>query len=200
MKITIDNLCQAVQTNEIDIVKLVAKRIRNVCQKGTNGKTAIELAYDMSNPEIKHLLSKRAFSFILRETASEQDKMEKLRQNLDNKTKEIYNLMVKSSIQTGGVSSGLMMPEKVPIVMLAAELQLMDIIKWLVEKGANPNSLLKSGIIFYLIINLLLAYKIYFHIFLNTIIITPAHFVRKIVDYRSPAKCMSLLSKQIVWF
>ncbi|GJQ65236.1 hypothetical protein Trydic_g7366 [Trypoxylus dichotomus] len=145
LAVTVDNLCDAVVTGNITVVKPVAKSVRGIYLRNKFGKTAIEIARQNNFPNIEHFLAKKTLFTILRENTPEYIKMQVLREHLDNQNTKLYNESVMQLSNEKSTSNQDSQYQRMYAVILAAKEQHMDIVKWLVKKGADPNTALESG-------------------------------------------------------
>lgn len=144
LQVTVDNLCEAIQTKEIDIVKPIAKAVGAVYEKSSIGQTPLDLARNQKVPKIIKFLERKTLFHIIRDNLTELEIIQKLEQHLGNQNPDFFNETAQKPVETDSTSTE-SKKSKLSAVMLAAEKQYMRVIKWLVEKGANPNSELESG-------------------------------------------------------
>ncbi|KRT78595.1 Ankyrin repeat-containing protein [Oryctes borbonicus] len=145
LPVTIDDLCDAVLTKNITVVKSVARAIEVVYQRNRLGKTAADLARQNNYSKIENFLAKKMLFDILREEVPEYMKLQKLKEHLDNQKPKIYNESIAQTHEENITLTQASQYPKMYAVILAAKKQHMGIVKWLVEKGANANIALDSG-------------------------------------------------------
>lgn len=129
LTVTISDLHLAIKTKDLPCVKRIAKVVSDISKLNDRGKSIIELARVEQQPAIESFLVRQMLHYILKQSWSEEYKLVKLKQHLDNVSSEQF---------------GSKHHNNAPII-LAARKGHFKIIKWLIGKGADPNSKDESG-------------------------------------------------------
>ncbi|KAK9717892.1 50S ribosome-binding GTPase [Popillia japonica] len=144
LQVSVDNLCEAIQTKELNVVKPIAKVVGAVYEKSSTGQTPLDLARNQKTQNIVKFLEKKTLFHIIRANLTELEIIQKLKTHLGNQKPEFFDETIQKPTESGNTSSESKKP-KIGAVMVAAEKQYMRVIRWLVEKGANPNSESEDG-------------------------------------------------------
>ncbi|KAK9731256.1 Ankyrin repeats (3 copies) [Popillia japonica] len=139
LQVSVDNLCEAIQTKELNVVKPIAKVVGAVYEKSSTAQTPLDLARNQNTQNIVKFLEKKTLFYIIRANLTELEIIQKQQTHLGNQKPEFFDQTIQKPTESSNTLSESKKP-KIGAVMVAAKKQYMRVIRSLVEKGANPNS------------------------------------------------------------